>query len=92
MNGFKIVDQLLPEEIEVYTRALSCYKPQLVPTGEVIEERGEESAISRVVISGTWTPYGHMRDCGDHYIIARYSRYDRVSKDLQTITEDCEDY
>lgn len=38
-----------------------------------------------------WTPEGTARDCGDHYIIARYSRYDRLDKKTMTITEDVED-
>lgn len=92
MERFKRLDPLLPDEFAAFTRTLSAYKPSIAPTGEVIEESGNNSSISRVVVAGLWTPYGFMRDCGDHYIIARYSRYDRVSKDLQTVTEDTEDY
>lgn len=38
-----------------------------------------------------WTPFGAARDCGDHYIIARYSRYDRVDKKTLKVTIDVED-
>ena len=92
MGKFKRVDALKPDEFAAFTRTLSTYSPPVEPTGEVIEESGDSSKISRVIITGAWTPYGCMRDCGDHYIIARYSRYDQVSMDLQTIIEDTEDY
>ena len=35
---------------------------------------------SYVVFKGKWTPSGCCRDCGDYFIIARRSRYDRVWK------------
>lgn len=38
-----------------------------------------------------WTPSGCVRDCGDHYIEARYSRYDRVDKKTLKRTFDVED-
>lgn len=38
-----------------------------------------------------WTPSGTARDCGDHYIVARYSQYDRVDKKTLTITRDVDD-
>ena len=38
-----------------------------------------------------WTPTGCARDCGDHYIVARYSRYDSVDKKTLNITKDVED-
>lgn len=38
-----------------------------------------------------WTPYGTARDCGDHYILAQYDRYDRVDKKTMEITKDVED-
>lgn len=38
-----------------------------------------------------WTPFGTARDCGDHYIIARYSRFDRLDKKTMEVTRDVED-
>lgn len=38
-----------------------------------------------------WTPYMCARDCGDHYIIARYDRFDRIDKGTHAITKDVED-
>lgn len=94
MTKYRRVNPLTYEEAVTYTKALRYYKPPLEPTGEVIEVSGDEgdSRVSKVVVSGSWTPYGFIRDCGDHYIIALYSRYDRISKDLQTITEDVVDF
>ena len=93
MTKYRRVDPLQPDEMETFTRTLACYQPPITPTGEVIEvsSTSDPTIINKVVIQGSWTPYGFIRDCGDHYIIAKYSRYDRISKDLQTITEDTED-
>lgn len=66
-------------------------------TGETLEERYEEAegrdggATTYVVMSGRWTPYGMCRDCGDHYIIAKYSRYDRIEKGTLKRTADVDD-
>ena len=38
-----------------------------------------------------WTPYGTARDCGTHYILAQYSRYDRIQKKDLEVTEDADD-
>ena len=38
-----------------------------------------------------WTPYGCVRDCGDHYIKANYSSYDRIEKGTFVITKDVDD-
>ena len=57
----------------------------------------EEGAVSgRVVLKPkpghrAWTPTGCARDCGDHYIVARYCSYDRVEKRTMAVTEDVED-
>lgn len=56
----------------------------------------EDGFCNRVVVKMKqgykgWTPFGTARDCGDHYIIARYSRYDRVDKKTMEITRDVED-
>lgn len=94
MTKYRRVDPLPPNEIEYFTAAWSRYEPPIMPTGEVIEvsSTSDPTIINKVVAYGSFTPYGFIRDCGDHYIIALYSRYDRISKDLQTITEDVEDF
>ena len=38
-----------------------------------------------------WTPYLCARDCGGHYIVARYDRYDKIDKRTFAITKDVED-
>ena len=86
---------LTEDEKVSFNKDFSRYRPALHATGEVIKESfpdvGGISSISRVVIKGSWTPYGCMRDCVDHYIIARHSRYDRISKDFAEIVMDVED-
>lgn len=93
MTYYRRVDPLPPNEIEYFAARLARYEPPLTPTGEVIEVSSTSypTLINKVVVQGSWTPYGFIRDCGEHYIIALYSRYDRISKDLQTVTEDTED-
>lgn len=61
-------------------------------TGETItlgEPNGTQCEY--VVFKGRTTPYGYVRDCGDHYIKAQWSRYDRIDKDTFKITHDVED-
>lgn len=62
-------------------------------TGDLLQEwRGASEMYSdHIIIKGGWTPFGCARDCGDHYILARYSRYDRIDKDTFKVTEDVED-
>lgn len=65
-------------------------------TGETLAEtitdrQGYETTTEYVIFEGTWTRSGTVRDCGDHYIIARYSRYDSIDKDTLEIKEDVED-
>lgn len=38
-----------------------------------------------------FTPYMTARDCGDHYILAMYDRYDRLDKKTWKLTTDVED-
>lgn len=55
--------------------------PGFTYTGELLEVKhmsGEK--ITYRVITGSFTPAGACRDCGDHYIIAGYSSYRSVSK------------
>lgn len=60
-------------------------------TGETLSEDNGTEGITWVVFKGSWTRAFSVRDCGDHYIIARYSRYDRIDKATLEITRDVED-
>jgi hypothetical protein len=56
----------------------------------------EEETVTRIIVRMKrgfkgWTPSGCARDCGDHYIVARYCQYDRVDKDTMNVTKDVED-
>lgn len=51
-------------------------------TGEALRfdyEDGESTIYA--VFKGRWTPYGYIRDCGDHYIKACWSEYLWIDKD-----------
>lgn len=68
------------------------------PTGEAltVEYREEQnrdwgSCTYAVMTGKNWTPYGMCRDCGDHYIIANWSSYDRIEKGTLVRTHDVED-
>ena len=87
-------------DCEWYERMNPGYKT----TGETLEERYEEEqgrdggATTYVVMKAEGinarrlgTPYGMCRDCGDHYIIAKWSRYDRIDKGTLKRTTDVED-
>lgn len=65
-------------------------KQTVVYDGDVFVNPVEEMC-EYVVFKGSWTRYGTCRDCGDHYIIARYSRWDRIDKETLEITFDVED-
>lgn len=69
-------------------------------TGETLEERYEESegrdsgSTTYVVMKATgrrFTPYQMCRDCGDHYIIAKWDKYIRIDKGTMKKTVDVED-
>jgi hypothetical protein len=61
-------------------------------TGETLTlGNSNGSSCTYVVFKGSRTPYGYVRDCGDHYIKAQYSRYDRIDKETLEITKDVED-
>lgn len=54
------------------------------------------SFISRLIVKmkpgyKAWTPYGCVRDCGDHYILAEYDRFDSLDKKTMKITHDVGD-
>lgn len=60
-------------------------------TGETLTLGDETENCTYIVFKGSWTRSGTVRDCGDHYIKANYSRYDRIDKDTLEITKDVED-
>lgn len=60
-------------------------------TGETLTLGTENENTTYVVFKGSHTPYGTVRDCGDHYIKAQYSRYDSIDKETLEITKDVED-
>jgi hypothetical protein len=67
-------------------------------TGEILcyDWRDEEKAAGCVycefvVFKGSWTRYDSVRDCGDHYIRAKYSSYERIDKETLDVTKDVED-
>ena len=91
-NRKYMVGVLPPEEIEYFERHNAGYKC----TGETLEERfvdlfGMEHGAVYAVMRGKATLYGMCRDCGDHYIIARWSRYDKVDKATLNIEYDVDD-
>lgn len=56
----------------------------------------EENDFNRIIVKMKrgykgFTPSGCVRDCGNHYIIARYSSYDSVDKKTMDVTKDVED-
>ena len=63
------------------------------PIGWLREEGGKVSHLLVKMKPGCkgWTPYGTARDCGDHYILARYASYDKIDKSTLAITKDIED-
>lgn len=81
-------EKLTQEEMALFEKSFK----DLSPTGETVVKNFENGSITKVVFKGNRTPWGAIRDCGDHYIEALSSRYDRISKDLQTVTEDVEDF
>ena len=60
-------------------------------TGETLKETWEKGSQTLVVFKGRSTAWGMCRDCGDHYIIARWDRYDRIDKGTFKVTRDVED-
>ncbi len=65
-------------------------------TGEIIEIEHQDSVVGSItnayrVVKGKFTPYGGIRDCGNHYIKANYSSYDRIDKKTLLVTRNVED-
>ena len=58
----------------------------------MMEEENEDRIIVKMKRGHKgFTPYGVARDCGNHYIIARYSSCDSVDKKTLEVTKDVED-
>lgn len=60
-------------------------------TGETLTLGDERENTTYIVFKGKATRYMSVRDCGDHYIKAQYSQYDRIDKETLEITRDVED-
>ena len=64
-------------------------------TGELLIHNmivdGLERETHYVVFKGRYTPYGMVRDCGDHYIRAKYASWDRIDKGTLKVTYDVKD-
>lgn len=79
------------EHLDLYQK----FHPKHTPIGWM-KETWYNGSITRLIVKmkpgyRAFTPYGCARDCGDHYIIARYSGYDRVDKKTLEVTTDVED-
>lgn len=61
------------------------------PIGWMREETTTRLIVKMKPRHKGWTPSGCARDCGDHYIVARFASYDCVDKRTLAITEDVED-
>ena len=88
-----IIGKLEENEIEFFERMNPGYKC----TGETLTEQFPEGGGQTLVIfksdspTSNFTPYGMCRDCGDHYIVARWSRYDRIEKTSLLLIPDVQD-
>lgn len=61
-------------------------------TGETLKvEYDTGEAATYVVFKGRYTPHLCVRDCGDHYTMARYSDYAHIDKETMEVTIDLED-
>lgn len=87
------IGELEQSDVEFFERVNPGYKC----TGETLEERYEEESgrdgggTTYAVMKGRFTPYGMCRDCGDHYIIAKWDKYIRIDKGTLKKTVDVED-
>lgn len=91
MRVFGVEDLQITEELErFYNRTGS---DGYTMTGEVLH-MGDAWGVEKtgyIVFKGGWTRTGTVRDCGDHYIYAGYSKYYRIDKETLEITEDVKD-
>lgn len=90
MTTYRIGELLSKEDMEWYGKANK--DSGMKPTGETLNcTWSDGTSMTYVVFKGTRTPYGYVRDCGNHYIIARYSSYTRIDKGTMKVTEDVND-
>lgn len=61
-------------------------------TGETLTLGDDHTKSNYVVFTGDYTRAYTVRDCGDHYIYAGYSRYYRVDKETLEVEEAEEDF
>lgn len=87
---FEVLD--ITEEDKTYFQKF-YRKHDVVGFMKETTEDGETTVIIVKMKRGYkgWTPTGCVRDCGNHYIIARYSHYDMIDKKTMSITYDVED-
>lgn len=87
----EVAQNALTQEEQDWFNKVNTFR-KLASTGDTLKETFPDgSSQTLVVFKGSWTPYGMCRDCGDHYIIARYSRYDSIDKATLEITPDVDD-
>ena len=95
MTTYSISERRLsPEDVAFYAAA-NAYR-DLTPTGELLEVHNPEARAgivskAKVVFTGKKTGYDTVRDCGGHYIIALYDRFDRIDKATMQVTKDVPD-
>lgn len=81
---------ILPITEEEQARYQSFYKNHTL-VGWMKEETTTRLIVKMKPGQKGWTPFGCARDCGNHYIVARYAGYDRIDKRTLTVTKDIED-
>lgn len=84
-------ESITKKDAEWYSKQFRGLKATTEIITKTYTDMGRTYETNIVVFKGSWTPYGAIRDCGDHYIEALYSSYRWISKDFQTIIEDVED-
>lgn len=90
MNKYEVIHT--DEDLSFYERV----NPGFKTTGELLVHTYDDYPLKNcqttlVVFKGRYTASGMCRDCGDHYIIANYSSYDRIDKGTMKLTRDVED-
>ena len=88
--------EIINDVSEEDMRWFSAHYPHHNVVGFMREAHSGGGSITRIILKTKpghkgWTPYGAARDCGDHYIVARYSQYDLVDKKTLAITRDVDD-
>lgn len=93
MNGYNYsIGTLAEQDFTIFEKMNPGYKC----SGETLKEEYPDGGSCTYVVfkckpGHHGTPYGMCRDCGNHYIIARWSRYDRIDKKTLEIIFDVDD-